>query len=47
MEESTSNMTIAVMMAYLACHEVEYLAKTGVFNDLIYGVFGRPSYLSI
>ena len=24
MEEVTSNMTIAVMMMYLACHEVEW-----------------------
>ena len=24
MEEVTSNMTIAVMMIYLACHEVEW-----------------------
>ena len=30
------NMTIAVMIVYLACHEVGYLGprqKTGVFNE--------------
>ena len=36
MEEVTSNMTIAVMMVYLACHEEIYLGpkpKTGVFDE--------------
>ena len=35
MEEVTSNMTIAVIMDYLVCHEVEYSErKDPIFTEL-------------
>ena len=45
MEEVTSKVTIAVMMDYLACHEIEYLcrekSKSGDF--LLRGGIGTGS----
>ena len=38
MEEVTSNMTIAVMMIYLACHEVEWKCT----NIKSYPIFCDP-----
>ena len=47
MEEGTSNMTIAVMMDYLSCHEVEYSWSKSYRDDNIFSERGDEKAVTV